>query len=287
MADVTSSEPVDAASPVPAAAAASSVRGAAPSGMTAAPLPALTRASMLLRCFAIQGSWNYEILGGNGIGFCVEPALRQLPGGIDGDAYKQALARQCGYFNAHPYLASLAVGSLARAELDRVAPDKILRFRTALCGPLGSLGDRLVWAAWLPACSLVALLLFGFGWGPLGVAAGFLVLYNIGHLALRAWGLGAGWLHGMKLASALSARWLQRGPQYIGRGAALVAGISLPFASHRAIGGGPILDPVPLAVVALTPCLALLLVRLHGKVEGWQLLFGLLAVLVLYSTVVH
>ena len=36
-----------------------------------------------------------------------------------------------------------------------------------------------------------------------------------------------------------------------------------------------------LAVMALTPCLAILLVRLHGKVEGWQLLFGLLAILAL------
>ncbi len=255
--------------------------------MSAAPLPVGTRASMLLRCLAIQGSWNYEIMGGNGIGFCVEPALRHLPGGPEGEAYRAALARQCGYFNAHPYLASLAVGALARVELDRTPPEHIQRFRTALCGPLGSLGDRLVWAAWLPACSLLALLLFGFGWGPVGVAAGFLVLYNTGHLALRAWGLGTGWLHGVRLASALSARWLQQGPQYIGRGAALVAGIALPFASHRAIGGGPVLEPVSLAVVALTPCLALLLVRLHGKVEGWQLLFGLLAVLVLYSTVVH
>lgn len=256
-------------------------------GAPAAPLPVGTRASMLLRCFAYQASWNYEILGGNGIGFCVEPALRHLPGGEGGEAYRQALARQCAYFNSHPYLASLAVGALARVELDQAPPERIVRFRAALCGPLGSLGDRLVWAAWLPFCSLVALLLFGFGWGALGVAVGFLVLYNTGHVLLRAWGLGAGWLHGMKLASALSARWLQLGPQYIGRGAALVAGIALPFASHRAIGSGPVLDSVPLAVVALTPCLAILLVRLHGKVEGWQLLFGLLALLVLYSTVVH
>jgi len=258
-----------------------------PTGMKAAPLPASTRAAILLRCLAIQGAWNYEILNGNGIGFCVEPALRHLPGGPDGDAYREALARQCAYFNAHPYLASLAVGALARAELEHTPADRIVRFRTALCGPLGSLGDRLIWAAWLPACSLVALLLFGLGLGPLAVATGFLVLYNTGHLALRAWGLGAGWLHGLRLASALGAAWLQRGPQYIARGAALVAGIALPFAANRAIGGGASIEPVPMAVMALTPCLAFLLVRLHGKVEGWQLLFGLLAILVFYSTVLH
>jgi PTS system mannose-specific IID component len=217
----------------------------------------------------------------------VEPALRHLPGGAGGDAYREALARQCAYFNAHPYLASLAVGALARAELDRTPPDKLVRFRTALCGPLGSLGDRLVWAAWLPACSLVALLAFGLGAGPLAVVLGFLLLYNVGHLALRAWGLAAGWAHGLRLASALGANWLQRGPQYIARAAALVAGFALPFAAERALGGRAGLGLTPLVVMACTPVLAFLLVRLHGKVEGWQLLFGLLALLVLYSTVLR
>ncbi|MEO5902655.1 MAG: hypothetical protein ABIQ55_01445, partial [Gemmatimonadaceae bacterium] len=39
---------------------------------------------MYLRLFAVQGSWNYESLIGNGIAFCMEPALRLLPGGIGG-----------------------------------------------------------------------------------------------------------------------------------------------------------------------------------------------------------
>ncbi len=287
MAEPIARPPVSAPPTLPAGLPTASAPPSLPTGMQAAPLPLATRASMLVRCLALQGAWNYEILNGNGVGFCVEPALRHLPGGIEGEAYREALARQCAYFNAHPYLASLAVGALARAELDRTPPERLLRFRTALCGPLGSVGDRLVWAAWLPACSLVALLLFGLGAGPVGVAVGFLVLYNTGHLALRAWGLGAGWLRGLNVAQALSAPWLQRGPQYIARGAALVAGIALPFAANRAIGGGASLDPVPLAVMALTPVLALLLVRLHGKLEGWQALFGALAALVLFSTVLR
>jgi len=71
------------------------------------------------------------------------------------------MTRQSAYFNAHPYLAAVAVGALARAELAGVPPERIERFRTALSGPLGSVGDRLVWAGWLPFCSLVALVAFG------------------------------------------------------------------------------------------------------------------------------
>lgn len=249
------------------------------------PLPASLRRAMLLRCLAIQGSWNYEILMGNGIGFCVEPALRRLPGGVDGTAYREALARQSAYFNAHPYLASLAVGALARVELDQVAPERIERFRTALCGPLGSVGDRLVWASWLPACSLVALLLFGMGASPLGVIVGFLALYNVGHLGLRVWGLHAGWHHGMRVATALGHPVLQHGPRYIGRVSAVLGGLALPLAVHRAIGGGQPLTPIPLAVAAATPVFALLLVRLHGRAEGWRVVLLLLAALVLYSVV--
>lgn len=248
-------------------------------------LPANLRAAMLLRCLAVQGSWNYEILVGNGMGFCIEPALRRLPGGVDGQPYREALARQAVYFNAHPYLASLAVGALARAELEQVPPTRIERFRTALCGPLGSLGDRLVWAAWLPACSLVALLLFGFGWSPLGVVAGFLILYNIGHLGLRDWGLRAGWKHGLRVATAMGHPVLQHGPRYIGRVSAVLGGLALPLAVHRAIGGQEPLSPIPMGVAVATPVLAVLLVRLQGRAEGWRVVLLLLAAFVLYSVV--
>ncbi len=249
------------------------------------PLDPRTRIAMLTRSLAIQGSWNYEILLGNGIGFCVEPALRGLPGGVGGPAYRQALARQSAYFNAHPYLAALAVGALARVEVDQVDPVRITRFRTALCGPLGSVGDRLVWASWLPACSLVGLLLFGLHWSALGVAVGFLLLYNVGHIGLREWGVRAGWRHGLRVASAMGHPVLQHGPRYIGRGAAVLGGLALPLAAHRAIGGGAPFSPIPIAVTIVTPVLAVLLVRLHGRAEAWRVILMLLAFFVLYSVV--
>ena len=275
---------LDAVNPTFGVAASSTPPGGADVVIAAGPsLDSGTHYAMLLRSLAVQGSWNYEILVGNGIGFCVEPALRQLPGGVEGDAYRSALARQCAYFNAHPYLATLAIGALARAELDQAPPARIERFRTALCGPLGSVGDRLVWASWLPACSLLALLLFGMGWSPLWVVLGFLGVYNVGHLGLRDWGLRQGWRHGLRVASALGHPVLQHGPRYIGRVAAVLGGLALPLAVHRAIGGGPALATIPVAVAIMTPLLAVLLVRLHGRTEGWRLVLLLLAILTLYS----
>jgi len=235
---------------------------------------------MLLRLLAIQGSWNYETLLGNGIGFCMEPALRLLPEGVHSTRFKEALARESRYFNAHPYLAAVAVGALARAELDGESPDRIERFRTALAGPLGSVGDRLIWAGWLPLCSLIGLTVFGFGGGPLVVVVTFLGLYNAGHLALRAWGLRTGWTHGLRVAQALGNPVLRRGPQVIAPLAAFAAGLGVPLAMMRVVGPGRAL----FGLVVLGAVLgALLIVRLHGRVEGWRLALGVLAALVLFS----
>jgi PTS system mannose-specific IID component len=235
---------------------------------------------MYLRLLAVQGSWNYETLNGTGIGFAMEPALRYLPGGIDGPAYRGALARESRYFNTHPYLAGIAVGALVRAELDGVDPVRIERFRTALAGPLGSVGDRLVWASWLPFCSLIALCVYGAGGSPLGVVGTFLLLYNIGHLSLRAWGLQIGLSRGLNVASALGNPVLRQGPQYIGSAAALIAGLALPLALQRVVGPDTVLAG---GIIVSALIGILILARLREHAEGWRVALGVLAIFVLYS----
>lgn len=244
---------------------------------------------MFTRLFAVQGSWNYELMLGPGIGFCVEPALRELPGGVDGTAYHEALARQTRYFNAHPYLAAVAIGALIRAEFDGQPAPQIERFRNAMCGPLGSLGDRLVWAGWLPFCSLVALLAFGLGAGPLAVVVLFLVLYNVGHIALRAWGVSTGWRSGLHVAAALGTPLLRRGPQYLARAVLFLAGAALPLAIARVLGERATeitlrqwMFAMPAAAIAAL-LLAAALVRLPARVEGWRAALVVLGVLILIS----
>lgn len=243
-------------------------------------LPIRVTAAMYFRLLAVQGSWNYETLLGTGIGFVMEPALRLLPGGINGEAYRSALARESRYFNAHPYLAGVAVGALTRAELDGVDPVRIERFRTALAGPLGSVGDRLVWASWLPFCSLVAIGVYGAGGSALAVVGTFLLLYNAGHFSLRAWGLRIGLSRGLNVASALGNPVLRQGPDYIGRAAALMAGVALPLALQRIAGPGRALAG---GIIGAALIGILLLARLRERAEGWRIALGVLAVFVLYS----
>ncbi|MES3034049.1 MAG: PTS system mannose/fructose/sorbose family transporter subunit IID [Gemmatimonadota bacterium] len=253
-----------------------------PGPAVAAPdFPLRTRAAIVSRLFAVQASWNYEILIGNGIGFCVEPALRLLPGGAGGDAYRAALARQSQYFNAHPYLSSFAVGALARAELEGQPAARIERFRTALCGPLGSVGDRLVWVGLLPTCSFAALFLFGVGATPLVCVLVFLLMYNAGHVALRLWGLQMGWEKGLGVAAALGHPILREGPVWLARAGTFLAGAAVPLTVMRLVdGGGLPRVGITLAVAAVG---ASALVLFHGRVEGWRLaLLAGFAALVLF-----
>jgi mannose PTS system EIID component len=245
-------------------------------------LPWRVHAAIYLRLFAIQGVWNYETMTGNGIAFAMEPALRRLPGGPDGEAYRHAMARHSGYFNAHPYLAAVAVGALARAELDGVPQAQVERFRVAATGPLGSVGDRLVWAGWLPFCSTIALLAFGLGAGPALVVGIFLAAYNAFHLALRAWGLRAGWTHGLHVAQALGTPVLRRGPAHIARATALVGGLALPVAAHGIIGPGRAVLGAVLAAVAVG---ATGLTALHGRIDGWRVAAVVLAFFTLFAMV--
>ena len=244
------------------------------------PLPFRVKLAMFVRMLAVQGSWNYETLLGTGIGFVMEPALRYLPGGVGGPQYRAALARESRYFNAHPYLAGIAVGALTRAELEGVDPTRIERFRSALASPLGSVGDRLVWASWLPFCSVVALGVYGAGGSALAVVGTFLLLYNSGHFLLRAWGLHIGLSRGLNVASALGNPVLRQGPQYIGTAAALVAGIALPLALQRVVGPGRVLAG---SIIGAAFIGILLLARLRERAEGWRIALGVLAVFVLYS----
>jgi len=221
-------------------------------------------ARALLRLFAVQGSYNYERMLGVGVGVAEEPLLRDLAD----EKYRPAVARGAHFFNAHPYMAGLAIGAAARAEHDGAAPDQIERLREALCGPLGSLGDRLVWAGWLPFLSGLTLAAIALGAGWVAVAA-FLVVYNIGHVALRWWALKAGWTHGTRVSVALHHPVLQKTVALLGPAMALAIGAALPLTAAYLSAPFDAWAQLALAIVAALSFVGL---RLRGdRLNGLRL----------------
>jgi PTS system mannose-specific IID component len=170
-------------------------------------------ASVFARSFLIQGSWNHKTMLGSGFAFAMLPALRVLfPGNPSG--LEAALRRHLEHFNAHPYLSDVALGAVLRLEADGEAPEGVRRFKSAVRGPLGGLGDALVWGAWLPAMSLAALTLVWLGAPGWAAVLLFFLVYNVGHVGLRAWGfmtgLSGGRGVGRSLAAAALSRWTDR-----------------------------------------------------------------------------
>jgi PTS system mannose-specific IID component len=178
-----------------------------------------------LRTLLVQASFSFDRMIGVGTAWAIQPLLRDLPP----DRYRQAMCRATQFFNAHPYLAGMAIGALARVEHQNLPEDTIARLRQALVSPLGSVGDKLIWAGLMPASVGVGLIVGALA-SPLAGAITFLVLYNTGHFTLRTWALREGWHNGRDVSRSLTARGIQRGLRLAGPVGALAVGLAIPIA---------------------------------------------------------
>ena len=215
--------------------------------------------STFLRSFLVQGSWNYHTMIGTGFAFAMLPGLRRI---FDDDAKAMdaSVRRHLDHFNAHPYLANVALGAALRLEADGTDAQTVRRFKTAVRGPLGGLGDSLVWAAWLPTVSMAALAMWWIGL-PVWVVVGlFLVLYNAGHLALRIWGFRSGLRDGRDVARTLSKARLAQLAERIKSIASLLVGV---LAGVLLAGRGGLSDGGLLWLVVAIGCFVVGLVVGH------------------------
>jgi len=226
-------------------------------------------AAVFLRSFAIQGSWNYRTLIGSGFAFALLPMLRSRYRG-DVTRLRESLERHAALFNSHPYLAPIALGAVAQLEANGADPMLVERFKAAVRGSLGSLGDRLVWAGLRPVCVLVALALAFAGapwWLPVVV---FLVTYNAGHLFLRTWSYRQGLLRGKEVGERLRHSFLGPAQRILTVGGAFLTGLLLPLAVAGGAfrGLGPVAErPLPIPWIIAAAAAALLGVRFGSAVR--------------------
>lgn len=213
------------------------------------PIRTRLAASLLLRSLIVQASWNYRTLLGTGFAFVMLPVLRSVYQG-DPDGLRRAVYRHATLFNSHPYLAPLALGAVARLETEHEDPLVIDRFKIAVRGSLGTLGDRLVWAGLRPVVMLFALLLFAFGAAGGMAAAVFLVCYNVGHIALRVWSLRLGLGSGKSVGERLRGSAVLPAQRLMSAAGAFLLGMLIPLAAAGRLAGAP-LDPGWIAAGAI------------------------------------
>jgi mannose PTS system EIID component len=193
--------------------------------------PKRVLASVLWRSLAVQGSWNYRTLIGNGFAYALLPMLRHIYKDRPAEL-PRALARHTDLFNSHPYLSPMALGAVSVLE-DVERPEVVARFKSAVRGSLGTLGDRLVWAGWRPVCALLALLLAALEAPWWVVLIAFLGIYNAGHMALRLWSLRFGVAHGKLVGEELRKTPVQKAQRSMDFVGAMLVGTLLPLMIAR------------------------------------------------------
>lgn len=193
------------------------------------------RVRAFLRLFAIQADWNYERMLGVGMGYAAEPLLEELKT-RDPVRHTAASVRSAEFFNCNPNLAGLALGALARAERDGVPGEQVSRLRTALCGPLGAIGDRIFWAGVVPALSALAIVAVVLGAGAWAIA-GFLIAYNTLRVGTAWWSLRTGLREGLQVGGAVGRSWLPKAAEQVGPLAGFAVGLAIPLAGKWLLRG--------------------------------------------------
>ncbi|MBU0507404.1 PTS system mannose/fructose/sorbose family transporter subunit IID, partial [bacterium] len=192
---------------------------------------------LALRSLFVQVLLSYRTMQGAGYLFTLWPWLRRKS---DLSRNVQACA---GFFNSHPVLSTLAAGALLKRVEDGDAvrdPEGLANWQSEVSGPLGMVGDMLIWDRWKPiifAAGLMFLL-----WQPriefwAAIAIGCLLLYNGPLFQVRVWGAQAGYQLGSRIIEVLSnplVSKLRRGLSMVGAAVAgtLVASVALRTASE-------------------------------------------------------
>jgi PTS system mannose-specific IID component len=184
----------------------------------------------LLRLYAVQGSWNYERMLGVGMGYAAEPLLGDLAT-ADPARHPDAVVRSAEFFNCNPNLAGLALGATVRGEYLGLPGEQVARLRTALCSPLGALGDQLFWDGIVPALLGFTLAGVTLG-GGIGAVLAFVLVYNAIRFLTARWALRTGLAAGPEIARAINASWLPRWAGKIGPYAGFAVGLAVPFVGH-------------------------------------------------------
>lgn len=158
---------------------------------------------VLWRSFFFLAATNYERMQNVGFAYAIMPALRRL---YTGDDLKRAVERHLDFFNSHPYMAGALLGAAVRIEEDIAAgrrdPTQVQAFKRCMMGPMAAIGDSFFWASLRPfgAAWAVAGMLSGVYWAPVA----FLVLYNLFHIVVRAYGVIGGYSAGEQIIARLS-----------------------------------------------------------------------------------
>jgi len=203
--------------------------------MTKNKITYFTLLKVFLRSFLIQAVWNYQSMQSIGFCFALSPVGKKLYN--SNEKRKEFYNRHINFFNAHPYFSSYALGAIAKIEEEQARKenpdyDVIDRFKNALIGPLGAIGDQLIWATIKPTSVLIGLIGVVFI-VDLQTKVYFifllLIIYNIPHIYIRFFGIINGYKKGFEVSKVLNAKNYEMMRDIYGVSGTIVLGIYIGF----------------------------------------------------------
>ena len=153
-----------------------------------------TAFSLTLRTFFIRIFYNYLNLFGEGLCFCLFPALSKDK--------SELIRKHLRFFNTNEYLSGFALGIILNQELNN-KDDSTGKTKEILSSVIGSVGDRLVYKLILPVVILTVLNKFvisGFTIDTCTVIIVFseILLFNIFNFFIRFYGIRSGYEKGIE-----------------------------------------------------------------------------------------
>jgi PTS system mannose-specific IID component len=233
---------------------------------------------IFLRSLLVQASWSFSAMQGAGFFLMSWPALARR--GAPPDQLCAGGLRHLRFYNSHPYFGGLVAAVVAREEGDGAPPETVDALKQALMCALGALGDEFFWATLRPLAAVAALpaAMAGRTWAPLIL----LVVFNVPHLAVRAWGVGTGLAQGRGVLEHLQRVPLARSVPALGVVMAFGTGLALGAGADSAAWGLlPGRGPVSVAVAAVAFGLLVLALVRRGAGSQGRLLSVLSALAVL------
>ncbi len=162
---------------------------------------------VFFRTHLMMAVWNFQRMLNLGFLFCLLPIIKSLR--LNEEKKREFYQRHLNFYNSHPYFASVVLGIIIKKEeeLSQALPadyknklQTIDTLKRGFMGPMGALGDSLVWESFRPMISAGLILIILLTLPHLSLAyAGILIyflLYNLLNEYIRFVGVFEGYKKG-------------------------------------------------------------------------------------------
>lgn len=155
---------------------------------------------MVWKSTMLQASFNYERMQAAGWLWSILPGLRKIH--TNDEDLSISMAHNLEFFNTHTYTVTFVMGIVLSLEQQKADINTIRSVRVAAMGPLGGIGDALIWFTLMPITAGITASMAMEG-NLMGPILYFIIVFGV-QMALRYWLLNWAYSLGTSAVSILT-----------------------------------------------------------------------------------